>query len=73
MAPGRLPWRRQPTAVIKAMMAHSISIQGDWRGHITHKPVAASDRGTSSKTERGKGNERGECRRKGLHVLPIDL
>lgn len=59
MAPGRLPWRRQPTAVIKAMMAHSISIQGDWRGHITHEPVAASDRGTSSKTERGKGNERG--------------
>lgn len=66
MAPGRLPWRRQPTAVIKAMMAHSISIQGDWRGHITHEPVATSDRGTSSKTERGKGNERGGVQKEGI-------
>lgn len=73
MAPGRLPWQRQPTAVIKAVMAHCISIQGGWRGHITHKTVAASDRRTSSKTEQRKGNERGECRRKRLHVLPIDL
>ncbi|CAG10139.1 unnamed protein product [Tetraodon nigroviridis] len=54
-------------------MAHCVSIQGGWRGQITHKPVAASDGGTSSETERGKGNERGECSRKGLHVLPIDL
>lgn len=73
MAPGRLPWQRQPAAVIKAVMAHCISIQQGWRGHITHKPTTASDSGTSSKTERAKGNERGECRRKGLHVLPIDL
>lgn len=78
MAPGRLPLPRQTAAVIKGHDGTLHQYSAGAGGVTSHEPVASSDGGTSTETERGKGNERGGvcvsvCRRKGLHVLPIDL